>query len=271
MKKKKGKPEAGPVEFEHRRSEHVHRPSDSITYREVRGARVKSTDFLFSDYEATFEYIDEHTGQATLETYRSFFEAANFWLKAAGEKDFFGVVDDAERASSVQQMQPQKDKAENFTFKRWAFEIGQRRGFLSPEAVAANFLAASDLLHRLVKDDEQLRIAVYQFAQAWHWMQFEALGEHELADIGLRSVAGRAQGPAAKKQRAEMKRAIAKEAYDEFASDEANGSRRTAAKSAAGALLGQINDKLRELRLDEFSDKKLQDELRPLIKARFPR
>lgn len=272
MKKaKKGEPEARPVEFEHRRSERLHSASDSVTYREVRGARVSSMDFLFSDYEETFNNIGEHTGETALDTYLSFFEAANFWLKAANEKDFLGITKDAEREVSGLATKEEKDKAERFTFKRWAFEIGQRRGFLSPEAVAADFLTASDLLHRLVKDDKQILSAAYQFAQAWHWMQFEAVGEHELADIGLRSAQARAQGPVVKRQRAELKKTLAKESYDEFAANEANGAKRTAAKSAAGALRPQINTKLRELGLDEFSDKKLQEELRPLIRQRFPK
>jgi hypothetical protein len=191
-------------------------------------------------------------------------------LKTANEKDWFEAANEAEKAASAHRARLAKDKAEKHAFKRWAFEIGQKRGFLSPEAVAADFLTASDLLHRLVDGDERLLLAAYQFAQAWHWMQFES-AEHELADIGLRSAAGRAQGPAVKKQRAELKKALAKEAYDEFASDEANGTKRMAAKSAAGSLIKQINGKLLELGLDSFSDKKLQDELRPLIKERFPK
>ena len=65
--------------------------------------------------------------------------------------------------------------------------------------------------------------AVYQFAEAWHWFQFEGKGEHELAAMGLKSFEGRAKGPAARQERGNLKKAIVKAAYEQFAADATKG------------------------------------------------
>jgi hypothetical protein len=259
-----------PIEIEHRRTESEHQESGSITFYETRGVRDSNTLFLYSDFNDTF-LLGNHTGHVDADTFASLFETANSWLQKAGEKGFFETADDAETAKRSTRTNKQKRRLDRQTFQRWWFEIGMKHGFLAPPAIAANFLTASDFVHRLAKGNEQLQRAIYQFADAWHWMHFEGKGEHELAAIGWKSVKGRAEGPAVKKRRAEMKKKLAHSLYDEFASDEKNGAKRTSAKSAAGALLKQVNQKLEELELNTFSEGKLEDELRPLIRERFPK
>jgi len=258
-----------PVEMEHKRTKSEHQADESITFYETRGVRDSSTTFLFSDFEETFS-LGNHTGHVDADTFASLFEAANFWLREAEEKDFFETSNDAETAKQSVRTKKQRARVDRYTFQRWWFEIGIKRGFLSPTATAAKFLTASAFVERLVKGNQQLQRAIYQFADAWHWMHFEGKGEHELAAIGWKSVKGRAQGPAVKQERAELKKKLVKELYEAFASEERNGAARRSAKRAAGALFEQVNQKLEALGLSSFAEKTLADELRPLIKARFP-
>lgn len=259
-----------PVEMEHKRAQSEHQESGSTTYYETRGVRDSVTTFLFSDFDETFSTAN-HTGHVDADTYASLFEAANFWLEQAGEKDFFGIAGEAEKATQSARTKKAKNRIDRYTFQRWWFEIGMKHGFLSPAAIASNFLTASDQVHRLVKGNQQLQRAIYQFADAWHWMHFEGKGEHELAAIGWKSVKGRAQGPAVKQERAELKKKLVKELYDGFASEEGNGAARRSAKGAAGAMFKEVNQKLEALGLSGIAEKTLADELRPLIKARFPK
>jgi hypothetical protein len=269
MAKKKKSRKLAPVEFDHRRVQSEHKESGSITFYETRGARDSSVTFLFSELETTLS-LGNHAGHVEADTYESFFEAANYWLKEVGEKDFLGVAGDAEAAKEPVRTRKQKNRIDRLTFQRWWFEIGMKRGFLSPAAIAANFLTASDLVHRLTKGNQQLQRAIYQFADAWHWMHFEGKGEHELAAIGLKSVQGRAKGPVAKQERGNLKKAMVKDIYDQFASDENNGAARKNAKRAGSALLDEVNKKLRELSISKIALKSLTDELRPLVNKRFP-
>lgn len=271
MAKKKAKRPA-PVEFDHRRVQSEHEASGSVIFHEARGVRDASTVFLFSEFEDTL-LQGNHQGYTALETYSSFFEAAGHWLKDAGEKTFFEVAKDAEEAQvkANAKTQVQKKRIDRFVFQKWAFEVGMRHGFLSPAAIAADFLAASDYVHRLVGGNQDVMRAVYQFAEAWHWFQFEGKGEHELAAMGRKSLEGRARGPAAKQERGNLKKAIVKDAYEQFAADEKNGSARKNAKKAAGALLQAVNKKLSDLGVRTMADKSLIDELRPLVKEKFPK
>jgi hypothetical protein len=256
-----------PVEMEHKRTEGEHQADGSITFYETRGVRDSSTTFLFSDFDETFS-LGNHTGHVDADTFASLFKAANSWLGDAKEKDFFKTSDDAVAAKQSVRTKRQRKRVDRYTFQRWWFEIGMKHGFLSPAAIAANFLTASEFVHRLVSGNQQLERAIYQFADAWHWMHFEEKGEHELA---WKSVKGRAQGPAVKQERAELKKKLVKERYEAFASEKGNGAASRSAKWAAVEMFKQVNQKLEELGLSGFAVKTLADELRPLIKARFPK
>ena len=146
-----------------------------------------------------------------------------------------------------------------------------KHGFLSPAAVAAKFLAASDFIDRLTKGNQQLKRAIYQFADAWHWMHFEAKGEHKLAAVELKSMGGRAQGPAGMQKKAARKKKIIEDLYEKYASDEKNGNARKHAKSAARDLFEQVNQ---ELAKNGFPEMKTEDPLikvfRPLVNKHFP-
>lgn len=268
MKKKSHK--AATVDFEHKRIEERHEPSGSVTYLETRGAREASTVFLFEDIEQTLS-MGNYQGYTAADTYSSFFEAAHHWLKEAGEKTFFEVVDDVERVKMELPAEERTGEVDRFIFQKWAFEVGMKHGFLSPAAIAAEFVSASDYLHRLVNGNQELQRAIYQFAEAWHWFQFEGKGEHELAAIGLQSARARMMGPQARREMGDLRKKIVLSAYEAFAADEKNGASRTSAKAAAGALLAGINRKLTDLNRKNIALKTLTDELRPIIEERFPK
>lgn len=259
-----------PMEMEHKRTNSEHEESGSTTFYETRGVRDTSNVFLFGDFAETLA-LGNYSGEVDKGTFESLFEAANYWLREVGEPDFRSITNQAEKARETVRTNKQKNRIDRATFQQWWFEIGMKHGFLSPAAIAANFLTASDFVHRLANGNKQLEFAIYQFADAWHWMHFEGKGEHELAAIGWKSAQGRAQGPAVKQRRAEMKKQIVKAAYEAFAADEKNGPARKSAKGAAGALLKELSQKLSALGLGRIAEKSLTDELRPLIKERFPK
>ncbi|KRR06211.1 hypothetical protein CQ12_11535 [Bradyrhizobium jicamae] len=268
MKKKRPKPAT--VNFEHKRIKEHHEPSGSVTYLETRGAREASTVFLFEDFEETLS-MPNHQGHTAADTYASFFEASGHWLREVGEKTFFEVVDDVEKVKAELPPEERTGEVDRFIFQKWAFEVGMKHGFLSPAAIAAEFVSSSDYLHRLVDGNEELQRAIYQFAEAWHWFRFEGKGEHELAAIGLQSARARMMGPQVRREMGDLRKKIVLSAYEAFAADEKNRTSRGSAKAAAGVLLTEINRKLTELNRKPIAIKTLTDELRPIIEERFPK
>jgi hypothetical protein len=251
-----------PVELDHKRAQSEDAESRSITFYETRGIRDSDVIFLSSDFEETLS-SRYHTGVVEEGLYADSLGVANNWLKEAGEKDSFAVREDAKKAKQC--------LTRRFIFQRWWFEVGMKHGFLSRAAIAAKFISASDYVHRLLKGNPQLQHAVYQFADAWHWLHFEGRGEHELAAIGLKSSKARALGPPAKQERADLKKAIVRDLFEKFAADDKNGAARKSAKKAAGALLGPVNKTLEELNVGKMAEKSLADVLRPLVNKRFPK
>lgn len=252
----------------HERNDEKHVDSESITFSEKRGIRRENNVFLFSDVDETLAL---YSGSMEADTHASLFEIANSWLLEANEKDFFEIAQEADAATKVARTNKAKGNIDRVTFQRWWFEIGMKHGFLSPAAIASNFLTASDLVHRLTKGNKQLEIAIYQFADAWHWLHFEVTGEHKLATIGLKSSEGRARGPVVKQQRAELRAKVVAKQYTAFASDPNNAVASKSAKRAAEKILSRVNSILARIRIDAVSEQILTAELRPLVKKRFPK
>lgn len=263
MAKKKTAPKT-PTVFEHKRSQSEHEESGSISFYEHRGVRDASNLFLFSDFAETFQ-IGNYNGAAEEDVYASLREASGHWLKEFGEKDFGDIAIEAEKAKAKVQGKKKRKEIDRHVFQRWAFEIGMRQGFLSPAAVAANFVSTADHVHRLANGNDELLRAVYQFAQAWHWMHFEGYGEHELAALGLRSAAGRTKGPEVKKERKGLRLRIVEDLYRRYQeNDSVPASSRRSPKRAASALLTEVNARLRELDIDLVSEGRLEKDIREI-------
>jgi hypothetical protein len=221
-----------------------------------------NTLFLF-DLKETLDYRDAQDARA----HASLRETASNWLREAGETYPFTVSDDAEEIKESAGTKEPDTGADGADLQRWWFQIGRKHGFVSRTAIAAEFVAASDRVHRLTDGNEELRHAIYQFARAAYWMQYEASGEHERA---VRNVGGLAKGPTAKKDKANHKQKILKDVHDEWAAD-ANERDRANPKQAAHELLEKVNAKLTMHGFEEYKDEEsLIKKLRPLMTQRVP-
>jgi hypothetical protein len=129
---------------------------------------------------------------------------------------------------------------------------------LSPVAIAANFVAASERVERLALANRQLLQAILEFADAWHWLHFEAI-EHPPA---AKSYEGRLKGPAAKRANAEHKRAVIRSMFEK--------EQRQSPKAMAGEMLPLVNKALKNMGMRPIAEKSLTDELRALLKRSGP-
>jgi hypothetical protein len=250
----------GPKTPEHRRFISEHLDSGWITYIETRGLLKTKTAFPFGDLEE----ISTDSGTEDARKYASLRETASSWLREAGEIECYTVSEGAEQ---TKESAGTEESSTRGALRRWSFQIGTKYGFVSRTAIAAEFGAASDWVHRLTEGNEQLRQAIYSLVEVAYRMQFEASGHHEQ---GIRNVAGRAQGPKTKAERANRKKELIKRLYDAFAADVANEKVARNPKAAEGALYDQINAELKERKLSKIEHRTLTNELRPLIKLRFP-
>jgi hypothetical protein len=254
----------GPKTPEHRRFISEHLDSGSITYVETRGLLDAETLFLFSDLAETSSYSGT---QDAARTYASLRETADRWLREAGETDSCTVSEGPEEIKESAGTKGPNTGAGRDPLQRWWFQIGTKYGFVSRTAIAAKFVAASDWVNQLTDGDEELRHAIYYLVQAAYRMQFEASGDHERA---VRNIAGRAKGPKKKTERANRKKDVIRRSYDAFAADVANEKDARFPKRAAFALHDKINAELMERGLGKIEPKTLTDELRRLVKLRFP-
>jgi len=230
---------------------------------EQRGIRTLNFIELEEPQSAVLDAsIDAET---PIEEYFRLRDAANAWLRDAGEHDFFQVAEQAEVAKADTDSSVHC-AIDDFAYSVWAFKIGERKGHLSPESVAARFLQASDFLHRRVS--REVLDAIYAFATAWHWMHFENYGEHELAALGLSNAMHRSVGPQVIADRAAQKQKILEDSVRAFLSNPANVGYINSSKRVADKLIVEINDLLKSLDLPPFALSTLEKALRPLIKAK---
>lgn len=243
--------------FDHRRREQSDASNpllDKIIF-ETRGIRSLAVE-VFKDHRLTA--AASLLRESPIDTYTMFMEAADYWLTEAAENKFLDVAKMAEDAKADVTDISEKWLIDDLTFQIWSAQVSQRHGHLSPISIAAQFLQASDYLHRRLNENADLQRAVYAFADAWHWFHFEAKGEHELAARGMSGEQQLAVGPAAVHERALLSNRIVSDAFKVFAADELKGNRRASAKAAATDLLSQINGALEELNLRPLSNATLE-------------
>jgi len=254
------------IDIEHLRAEIPGSPNSSLekTIYEQRGIRDCVID-VFNDPRLTIATAVLKGTPA--DTFAIFREAADHWLAEAGELKYSAIIDLAEKAKS-ESPDAGESEIDNFVFRLWAARVAEKHGYLSPAAIAANFVSSSDYLHRCVAGNQELLNAVYAFADAWHWFHLEGKGEHELAALGLKSAAGRAVGPDATHQQAERKRRVVEDTFRAFAADPSHASKLTSVKATAYAMLSDINATLEKLKLRPFKAASLEKALRPLLASR---
>jgi hypothetical protein len=199
------------------------------------------------------------------DTHDLLFLAANRHLKAKGLRDFFAVVETAGGIAEAEGKDPSETTTRHF--KLWLEQIRQETGSLSIETAAASFIESSDRLFMLLNDNPEMQCAAQSYADAWHWLHLELMGEHELAAKGIDAERGRKAGPEAKRRQAALRSAIIALAYKKFAASEPKEANRKSTKFAAEEIIDAVNKALRDHGLDPVALGTVKNQLPAIIKA----
>jgi hypothetical protein len=237
------------------------------TDAEVRGIRT-SIERKYS--EPLENAVQKHILAWTpADTHDLLFLAANRHLKAKGLRDFFAVVETADHVAEAEGKDPSETTAHHF--RLWLEQMRQETGSLFIETAAASFIQSSDRLFMLLNDNPEIQGAAQSYADAWHWLHLELMGEHELAAKGADAERGRKAGPEAKRNQATLRSAIIALAYKKFAASEPKEANRTSTKFAAEAIIDAVNEALHSRGLDPIALGTIKNQLPAIIKAtRYP-
>jgi hypothetical protein len=220
--------------------------------------------------------VDAEVETAPADTHALLFMAANRHLLAVGEMDFAAVVETAEICVPSGYPTPEKISQH---FAMWANSLKNRKGSLSIDAIAARFIEAHNRLFMLLNENLETHMAAFAYADAWHWLHMELFGEHELAanaevaeraadaaqQLAAKAIAGRIEGPQAKKRYAALRSTAIAKAYEEYRKAELNEDRRNSAKSAAAQILDKVNATLNRDNLGSLELSTLEKRLRKII------
>jgi hypothetical protein len=234
------------------------------TRYEIRGVRVYARE-IFKDAALTIAAAKLQRSAA--DNYVSLFEAANKCLNDEGERDFLSVIDQIDNLKN-ETSAANHQELDDVSFAAWAGAVAERKGSLSTPAIAAEFLRASDHLHRRLPEDPQLREAIYTLAQAWHWLAFEVEGDHELATQGLRSHMGLVKGPERKQQIAAVRKDIIEKKLSAWRDQLLEAGKTAAARSAkaaAGDLIESVNKLFKQMNLKPIKMLTLERTIRQIL------
>jgi hypothetical protein len=218
------------------------------------------------------------------DTQELLFMAANRHLRAKGEMDFFAVASFAEQVADAEA----KDLTETTSlhFRLWLETVVTKYGYLSIETACARFIEAQDHLYTLYNQTAEMQAAVFDYADAWHWLHMELFGEHELAAnaevaekaadaagkaadaaqrLATKTIAGRSEGPRAQARAGALRMAIVENEYKKYIEKETNPNRLVSAKAAAPQILDDVNAAFKLRGLGEFSISTLEKRLRDII------
>jgi len=118
--------------------------------------------------------------QTPLERYSRLRRAAEDVLNAAGETSYLAKLAEEEKRSSDQ-------KQINASILAWRDDIVSRRGSLSREGIAVQFLFVSDYLGSTFNVSEDQWNAIIAFALAWYHFELDRSGAHERIVASLQS------------------------------------------------------------------------------------
>jgi hypothetical protein len=225
------------------------------------------------------------------DTQELLFMAANRHLRAKGEMDFFAVASFAEQVADAEA----KDLTETTSrhFRLWLETVVTKYGYLSIETACARFIEAQDHLYTLYNQTAEMQAAVFDYADAWHWLHMELFGEHELAAnaeaaekaaekagktadaagkaadaaqrLATKTIAGRSEGPRAQARAGALRMAIVENEYKKHIEEETNPNRLVSAKAVAPRILDDVNAAFKLRGLGEFSISTLEKRLRDII------
>lgn len=237
------------------------------TVAEVRGIRTS----VERKYRDPFENaVQKHIFAWTpADTDNLLFLAANRHLRAKGLMDFFAVLETADDIAEAEGKDPSETATQHFQL--WRDKTRADTGSLSIETAAANFVQSSDRLFTLINGNAEIQAAAQNYADAWHWLHLELMGEHELAAKGADAERGRKAGPAAKRNQGALRSAIIELAYKKFAAEEPKEANRTSTKYAADAIFEAVNAALHSRGLSQIALGTIKNQLPAIIKAANPK
>jgi hypothetical protein len=200
-----------------------------------------------------------------LSLYASLFQEANRFLSERGEADYFGAL---EVLGSDEEAQADDiiDHGE-LALVEWSSEIAERKGALSVEAAAARFLLWADQVCKIAGGDEKKLQAVFALCEAWHWLHMEVTGEHALAVEAIKNRKGLNAGPAAKARRDFDRRKIVEGEYQKFLNREMRESYRRNVTQVSGAILEEVNRKLKDRDFKPMTEGSLRKVLGKIVKS----
>ncbi len=233
------------------------------TVVEKRGIR-KSTRPIYADPLENFAQ-ENILGWTPEDTYALLFMAANRHLRAKGEMDFFAVCETAENIAHAEGKDPSETTSRHFLL--WLEKMKGQTGALSIETAAAGFIRASDRLFMLLNENAAMQAAAHDYADAWHWLHMELMGEHELAAKGSAAERGRKVGPEAKRRLGALRSAIIAQVYEKFAAGEARAAYRNSASHAADAIFEEVNRTLEKRGIKQIASGTIANQLSSIIKA----
>jgi hypothetical protein len=148
----------------------------------------------------------------------------------------------------------------------WEQEMA-KGGNVTLRGTAANFLYWAwrfDRLHN--KSVGEVKTVGLHFADAWHWLHMEVFGEHAAAYGGVKRKQDLAKSAPARRGRKALSESILEEVYLERRSTTKSPEAFKKASSAAPLILSDVNARLRERDLDEYSELTLSKKLGPIMK-----
>jgi hypothetical protein len=191
-------------------------------------------------------------------------DAAHEVLQRGKEKNLIGVLHSADRSTLPAELTP--DEQDHMLGSAWVSSIHRRKGSLSPEAIAADFLFRSHRLAQALKDDQDMFTWALVFADAWHWLHLEVLGEHRAAYDGVKARQGREMSAPARSKKKADREHIVREVYRERRLGTRNPKVFKNASSAAATILDEVNARLKERGSQTYTEKTLQKILGPVVK-----
>jgi hypothetical protein len=146
----------------------------------------------------------------------------------------------------------------------WLSSIAKKYGAVSPEAIAARFIACSTETMRLVDEMKIESDTVLSLCDAWHLWQSECSGEHAAAYKSLKNQSNlQKAGPARTDLKLQRWQVVQEEASALWA---AKPNYRSSASATASSIQAAVNQKLADLRLRGYSPATLVKVVGKLIK-----
>jgi hypothetical protein len=212
-------------------------------YTETYGIRRLALSLPESDHFLATPKVVNPVSAATLASRLNKFAEAV--LASVGELPFLLSIesilqDHHTKVSSGELCAEQAHESAHKAIKSSLQNMVDRRGPTSPVSEAARFICSNkSLVYGMVPAGHELN-EIYELCSAWHWVHFEAFGEHELARGGVKQATNLASAGAARSRAKKDRLAIVERVCQELWSRKPQLS----ASSSVNSLIKDINEAL---------------------------